>query len=53
MPISSFKTNSGPLPYNLFEVDDNSGGEYFKAFHQWNVYIARLLLYPVEEERSL
>ena len=40
-------------PYDCFEVDDNSGRDYFEAFHQWNAYKAWLLLFPTEEEQFL
>jgi hypothetical protein len=40
-------------PFDCLEVDDNSGREYFEAFHQWNAYKTWLLLFLAEEERGL
>ena len=32
------------------EYVDNTGGEYFLAFHQWNTYKSWLSFHPAEEE---
>jgi hypothetical protein len=37
-------------PFDCFKVDDNSGREYFVAFHQWNAYKAWLSLFLGKEE---
>ena len=33
--------------------EDNSGGEYFLALHQWNAYKTWLMIHPKENERFL